>query len=105
MKISKDRPKEMHLPAELWYYATLPREEDKEVMLIPEDYAELRSYEPMMYRRSYEEYVTDFQKRQEAKYDYMARAVAVTRDTVDAVYDQVISLPDFVGWIVKGEVR
>lgn len=103
MKLSKDRPKELYMPAELWYYCTLPREKDKEVMLTAEVYEELRSYEPMMYRRPYEEYVEAFQKRQEVKYDYMARAVAVTRKTVDEVYEQVTSLPDFVGWLVKGD--
>jgi hypothetical protein len=103
MKIVKDRLKQLYMPSEWWYYATLPREEDKETMWTSEQYEALRSYEPMMYRRSYEEYVTDFHRRQQVKYDYMARAVAVTRDTVEEVYTQVTSLPDFIGWLVKGE--
>lgn len=103
MKLSKDRPKELHMPTELWYYCTLPREEDKEVMITAEQWEERRGYEPMMYHKPYEEYVEAFQKRQEIKYDYMARVVVVRRDTVDQVYEQVTSLPDFVGWIITGD--
>ena len=91
------------MPAELWYYATLPRESDIETLYTREQYEGLRSYEPMMYRLTYEEYVTKFNKYQEnqAKADYVLRAVAVARDTVDKTADEVEALEDFSGWVVK----
>lgn len=103
MKTAKDRPKELSFPAEVWFYVTLPRESDKETMLTKEAYDELRDYEPMMYRSPYEVYVKKFNSYKQEKYDFTLRTVGVTRDTVDKVYNDTITLPDFVGWLVSGE--
>lgn len=101
MKLSADKPKELYHPAEMWYYVTSARESDVEKLWTSTEYGILRSHEPMMYRNSYDEYVERFNAGERKKtYEYMVRMAAVTRDTVDQVYEQVTTLPDFKGWLV-----
>lgn len=100
MKISKDRSKVLNFPSEIWYYVTPWTEDDRETLLTEEQYAELSQREPMLYRQSYEEYVKGYEFRQQETFEYTTQKVVVTRDTVDAVYEEITKLPEFVGWLV-----
>lgn len=103
MKLSKDRPKTLDLPTEIWYYATPWTEDDREKLWTEEQYAELRQREPMLYRSSYEEYVKGYESRQQEMFEYTAQKAVVTRDTVDDVYEKITKLPEFVGWLVTSD--
>ena len=99
-KLTKDRPKVFDSSSEVWFYVTPWVEADREKLLTREGYETLRSYEPMLYRDAYEDYVTAYNARQETAYHYTLHSVGVTRDTVDAVYEKITNLPDFAGWLV-----
>lgn len=107
MRLERTRSRTLKEPAELWYYATLFRESDAPSVYTREEYETLRSYEPSLYRESYEEFCAAQEKARLRFETYVAqrvsviRAVSVNRNTINAVPDMIEQEPDFLGWVVE----
>ena len=98
--MTNERPTQLNLPVELWYYFTEFRDSDKDKLLSRSNWNELREYEPSKMHGTYEAYVHSFESRDQQMQDckYSLRKVVITKETMQSQCDAVEAEPDFVGW-------